>query len=316
VDEVGRAVSAPHVQRELAKLHDCTRLRALEATLRQQANWPQLERIKDLRHAEVSHKWLWHLDSSRGSVLPQCDYTVGVQRRLGARIFERDVTCRLCGSPLDAQLEHSECCATAEATRGHYTCVRAVVGGLRLADPAVTTEPQGLTSTQSRPADILTIAAVPGRSAALDVCIASPNAAAAAGDAAQAAFRRKLRRYRREIPELQAAGIIYRPMVWTSNGRPHPAVTRTLRFAAELAARRSDQSADPCSFLSRWRHEIQVAIQRRRAAMARSVLPRATAREAWLLTGHTESMPECDGRQEPLNFDDDLEVDVSEGGVI
>jgi hypothetical protein len=50
--------------------------------------------------------------------------------------------------------------------------------------------------------------------------------------------------------------------------------------------------------------------------MARSVLPRATAREAWLLTGHTESMPECDGRQEPLNFDEDLEVDVSEGGVI
>ena len=37
--------------------------------------------------------------------------------------------------------------------------------------------------TQSRPADLLTTTAVPGRSAALDVCVASSNAAAARGDA-------------------------------------------------------------------------------------------------------------------------------------
>ena len=30
--------------------------------------------------------------------------------------------------------------------------------------------------------------------------------------------------YRREIRELAGAGIVYRPVVWTSNGRPHPAV--------------------------------------------------------------------------------------------
>jgi hypothetical protein len=99
--------------------------------------------------------------------------------------------------------------------------VRAVVAGLRLADAGVVTEPQGLTSTQDRPADILTNATVPGRSAALDVYIASPNAASARGDAAQAAFARKLRRYRNAIPELAAAGIVYRPLVWTADGRPH-----------------------------------------------------------------------------------------------
>ena len=115
-------------------------------------------------------------------------------------------------------------CATAEATQGHYACVRAVVNGIRLADPGVTTEPQGLTSTQARPADILTVAAVPRRSAALDVCIASPNASGAQGDATEAGFRRKLRHYRHAIPELAA------------DGRPHPAVTTTLRYAAEQAA--------------------------------------------------------------------------------
>ena len=196
-----------------------------------------------------------------------------------------DQPCRICGSPLDTFLEHGECCATAEATRGHYACVRAVVRGLSLADPAVTMEPRGLTDTMSRPADILTYAAVPGRGAALDVCIASPNSAAAAGDAAAAAFARKLRRYRREIPQLRTAGIVYRPMAWTADGRPHPAVTRTLRYAAEQAVHRSDRSPDARSLMSRWCHEIRITLQQRRAAMGRAVLPQMTASEAWMLTG-------------------------------
>ena len=45
--------------------------------------------------------------------------------------------------------------------------------------PGITTEPRGLTASQSRPAEILTTAAVPGGSAALDVCVASTTAAAA-----------------------------------------------------------------------------------------------------------------------------------------
>ena len=118
-------------------------------------------------------------------------------------------------------------CATAEATKGHYACVRALVDVLKLADPGVTTEPRGLTGTQAGPADILTNAAVPWRCAALDVCVASPNAAAAMGDATEGAFKRKLRDYRQVIPELQRAGIAFWPMVWLADGRPHPAVTRT-----------------------------------------------------------------------------------------
>ena len=44
------------------------------------------------------------------------------------------------------------------------SCVHAVLGGLRLSDPGITTEPRGLAGTQSRPADLFTAAAVPGRS--------------------------------------------------------------------------------------------------------------------------------------------------------
>jgi hypothetical protein len=315
LDGRGPNISGPHVQKELAKLQDCTRLRRLEATLRQQSNWVQLDRLRELRHPEVSHSWLWHLDSSSGSVLAQVDYIANVQKRLGARCHDGVGPCRLCGAPLDPQLEHSETCATAEATRGHYACVRAVVAGLRLADASITTEPQGLTDTQTRPADILTTAAVPGRSAALDVCVASPNAAIAVRDAAEAAFLRKLRRYRREIPQLRAAGIIYRPLVWTADGRPHPAATRTLKFAAEQAANRSSENANAASLMRRWRHEIQVAIMRRRAAMGRAVLSRPSARALWLLTGQTDAGPNGGGREQPLHEDgpdSDLDDEVVE----
>ncbi len=304
-ENASRRLASPHLQKELSRLLDCTRLRALESKLRAQCHWEQLDRLKELRHKETSHQWLWHLDSTKGSVLAEADYIVDVQKRLGARICEGELACRLCGAPLGPQLEHSEVCATAEATRGHYACVRALVEGFRLADPAVTTEPRGLTDTMARPADILTNAAVPGRGAALDVCVASPNAAAALGDAADAAFRRKLRKYRRIIPQLARAGIALRPLVWTSEGRPHPAATRTMRYAARLAAARGGSEATAAEIAQRWRHEVQIAIQRRRAAMARAVLPRASARAIWLLTGRTESVPSSVARAPPLDDDAD-----------
>ena len=306
----GRRVTAVYLQKELTKLGDCTRLRSLEAPLRRQGDWDQLERLQELRHPGVSHRWLGHLDTRSGAVLAEADYVVGVQKRLGARVYEGCSCCRLCSSLLDPQLEHSETCATAAATRGHYACVRALVEGFRLADPGVSTEPRGLTDIAARPADILTTAAIPGRSAALDVCIASPVAAMALGDAADAAFKRKLRHYRAVIPQLAAAGIAFRPMVWTAEGRPHPAASRTLRYAARLASTRGGGEAEAQGFLSRWRHEIQVAIQRRRAAMARAVLPQSSAREVWLLSGRTEGPPRTDDRMPQLSGEDWDEVEA------
>ena len=237
-------------------------------------------------HAHVSHKYLYHLDVCAGrSILTPHDCITNVQKRLGNGVWRGFGQCRLCGSFLDPQLEHGEACSTAEATRGHYACVHAVVCGIQLADPGITTEPRGPTKAQSRSADIFTTAAVPGRSAALDVCVASSSAAAARGDAVQASFDRKLSNDRNEIPDLRNQGIHCRPLVSTAAGPPHPAVTRTLQYAADIASSRNDQQMSAKLLQRRWKHELQIALLRRRAAMTQAVLPNPSARAEWLLAG-------------------------------
>ena len=98
------------------------------------------------------------------------------------------------------------------------------------------------------------------------------------------------------IPQLTAAGIVFRPLVSSADGRPHPAATKTLRLAAKHAWFMSSVTSAE-ELLCRWRHEIQIAIMRRRAA----VLPRLIAWAAWLLTGQTDALPSSGGRELPLD---------------
>ena len=65
--------------------------------------------------------------------------------------------------------------------------------GIKCADSSACTEPKGLTTDGSRPADILTDAVAPGMLAAVDVCVASINSSAAGKDAAVSAYSRKMR---------------------------------------------------------------------------------------------------------------------------
>ena len=74
-------------------------------------------------------------------------------KRLDNRLRVGGGQCLCCGSFLDRQLEHTATCSTAEATRVHFACVHAVVCGMKLADPDITTECRGLTALQSRLAD-------------------------------------------------------------------------------------------------------------------------------------------------------------------
>ena len=168
-----------------------------------------------------------------------------------------------------------------------------------LKHPRVTTHPRGLKSATSRPADFFPTAAVPGRSGALDVCGASPNAAAALGDAAEATFKRKLWRYQTEIRELRSAGIVFRPVVWTADGRPHPAATRTLKYAAQLGAIRNSQQASASLLLGLWRHEVQSSILWRRAGQ-RVVLPRPSNFQQMLLTGNADRCSAAERREEEI----------------
>ena len=116
-------------------------------------------------------------------------------------------------------------------------------------------------------------------------------------------FKRKLRRYREEIRELSTMGIAFRPLVWTADGRPHAAAIRTLRYAADIAANRNGQQASAATLVYRWKHEIQIAILRRRAAMTRAVLPKATAEEVWMLSGIIDRDGGSDERLPPLDED-------------
>ena len=97
----------------------------------------------------------------------------------------------------------------------------------------------------------------------------------------------------REIPELARAGIAYRPLVWTSEGRPHPAATRTLRYAAALAATRTGGMAEAAGLLRRWRHEIAVVLQQRRCAMVRAAALTLDSDGVSLLTGCSQDPGEA-----------------------
>ena len=61
------------------------------------------------------------------------------------------------------------------------------------------------------------------------------------------------------------------------------AVTRTLQYAADIASSRNGQQMSAQSLQRRWKHEIQIALSRRRAAMARAFLHNPAAE--WLLAG-------------------------------
>ena len=113
--------------------------------------------------------------------------------------------------------------------------------------------------------------------------MASPHAAAVRGDAAQAAFDRTLSNYWLEIPDLRNLGIVV-PLSGQRMG-DHTAVTRTLQHAADIASSRNGQLMSAKSLQRRWKHEIQIALLRRRAAMTRAVLPNPSARAEWLLSG-------------------------------
>ena len=155
-------MSAAKLQSQLGILLDSTKLRILEAFLKRQCNWDQLEIRRDCRHAQTSHSWLWHLNSMRGTVLSQCDYVTSVRKRLGAALVRHNLNCRVCGAQLDPQGYHSDACCTGIATRGHYVVTASVLKGARLADHSAQTEVRGLTEQNLRPADILTNAAEDG----------------------------------------------------------------------------------------------------------------------------------------------------------
>ena len=107
--------------------------------------------------------------------------------------------------------------------------------------------------------------------------MASSSAVAARGDAAQAAFDRKISHYRREIPELRAPDIVHRHLLWTADSRPHPADTRTYNTQQTLQRAATVSKCQQKALQHEWKHEMQITFLRRRAVVTRAVLPHTSA---------------------------------------
>ena len=196
-------LSGPQLQAQLSRLTDRTRLRRLKDTLLSKGAWQQVTRIEGLvsfSKSPTHGSTTW----TPGSVLTPHDYVPNIQKRLCNKLWQGDGQCRRRGSFLDLHLEHAE---------------------TELADPDIT---RGRAASQSRRADIFTTAAVPGRSAALDVCVPLPL---------QRQLAEMLHR-RHSAASWRTTGM-NSELAWTADGRPHPAVTRTLRDAADITSSRN-----------------------------------------------------------------------------
>ena len=101
---------------------------------------------------------------------------------------------------------------------------------------------------------------------ALDIGIASPDAAGAGADCTEPMRRRKLTKYGRFLQELLETNVVYRPLIWSRYGREHADTTAAITAIARRAARRQGL-ADHRRLLGRFRAAVGVALARCSARM-------------------------------------------------
>ena len=141
----------------------------------------------------------------------------------------------------------------------------------RLGDSTAEPEVLGLIASAPglRPADVLTSALSGNQLSALDVGVAATDAQRAGEDCTETMRSSKVRRYAPYHAELQAAQVMYRPVVWSCFGREHSDTTSVMVGLARRAARRRG-FAGYRPLLARARAAIGVALARRLALMALS----------------------------------------------
>lgn len=167
-----------------------------------------------------------------------------------------------------------------EATKRHFDVRDVVLQLTHLADPRAGVEAPGLipSAPALRPADILTSAAYPGRLAALDIGISSPEASGAGSDCCAAMFDKKVRNYGPHLAELTAADVVYKPLVWSAFGREHPETSIVMETLARQAARRCGLR-DHRLLLRRARAAVGAHLARRAVRMARACLNEGDAED-------------------------------------
>ena len=164
---------------------DGCRANLLADLLQIREDWSGSRRLSEVRDDTVSHDWLWSLNPCHGPIVPPGEYLAALRLRLGAPTIDIPVLCKRCGrEDLDKVCTHALRCALPEATRGHNGIRDVVLNLSHLSDSCARPEVLNLIPSHAtlRPADILTSAALPGRLAALDIGVTSPDCAGAGDD--------------------------------------------------------------------------------------------------------------------------------------
>ena len=234
---------------------------------------PDARRLRELSHVDCNHEWLWPRSSEIGPVLTPVEHVTAVRLRLGCAGPAEPALCGFCGTSLiDASASHALLCAN--SVSGHNAVRNQLHAAACACDPCAEIEPLGLIPSHPtlRPADILTSAAFPGRSAALDVGVASPDAAGAGADCTEAMVLHKRGTYACHADELRRGGIAYHPVVWSAYGRPHPDAIRVMIAMSRNTARR--RGADNYRGLARGlAARVTVELWRRAASMVLQCWP-------------------------------------------
>ena len=217
--------------------------------------------------------------------MPKPLFQTAVKLRIGAPVVDDCILCPRCSNAiLDRAETHCLTCALPQATRGHYAVRDDVLALAHLADPSADTETTELipNAPTLRPADILTSAAIPGRLAALDIAVTSPDASGAGIDCCASMYDSKLRKYADHLQTLLDQNIVYKPLVFSAYGRAHPETEVILSILAQRAARRRGLY-DHRALLRRACAAIGVSSWRRAATMVQACLPRLSLEKKRLL---------------------------------
>lgn len=276
-----------NLQGKLCAVLDAERAAQLQDRLEAAQLHASARRFRELRDRSTSHDWLWALNPCHGPVVPPAEFAVAVRLRIGASCIDDEMICPRCSSSiLDRVGAHALCCAIPEATRGHYAVRDDILQLTHLADPSADTETSGLIDDAPllRPADIFTSAAIPGRLAALDIAVTSPDCSGAGDDCCEAMYEKKKKKYEEFRESLAAQGICYVPLVFSAYGRMHPEAEVILNTLAMRAARRRG-IMNHRAILRRVRANIGVSIWKRAANMVMACLPRLSPEEERLLGG-------------------------------
>ncbi len=250
---------------------------------------------------------MWGLNVAKEPVLPEEEWLRAMRIRLGCSQLSGEIMCASCGRHvLDTTAYHARCCcAKGESTRGHNRVRNTMHAGFVASDPGAAIEVLGLMPSQPelRPADVLTTAAKPNVTSAVDVGIRAPHAAGAGDDCAESYRREKMETYRAYIPELTAQGIEYVPATFSAYGRRHPCVTAMLTQASREAARRKGLRSHE-AIVRRWCRSLACEVWRRASRMVRACLPREPSQTELILDGERDEglepdeEPEVEERQE------------------